>query len=159
MSKNAVVLRVNYYKGYDFVEEHNRVLTKGKVWILKLGKVIPEWRLKELKEECGWVVFRTDKKHGSRFYIAKFVDYHVGKPKNEMNYPDYYSEMIDALSYTMDVSDSGTWLQVEKLSEMSSEQVNSLVMNNSSEKVCELLERCSSSFVYAHFVEEENHNG
>lgn len=140
MNKDAVVLRVNYYKGYDFVEEHNRVLINGKVWVLKLGKVIPEWRLKKLMEESVWIFFRTDKKHGSRFYISKFVDYHVGKPKDKMNYPDYYDEMIEALSYTMDVSDSGTWLQVEKLSEMSSEQVSSLVMNNSNEKVRELLE-------------------
>lgn len=159
MSKTVIVLRVNCYKGYDFVEEHNRVLTDGKVWILKLGKVIPEWRLKKLKDENGYIVFRTDKKHGSRFYIANFVDYRIGRPNGDMKYPKYYSEMIDVLSYTMDVSDSGTWFQVEKINEMSIEQVDSLVMNNSEEKVCKLLERCSSSFVYAHFVKEVNPNG
>lgn len=159
MNKNVIVLRVNSYKGYDFVEEHNRVIADEKVWVLKLGKLIPEWRLIKIKEERGFVVFRTDKKHGSRFYIAKLVDYRVGEPNDQMIYPKYYSEMIDDLSYSMDISDSGTWLQVERIYEMSSEQINALVMNNSNEKVSTLFERCSSSFVYAHFEKEDILNG
>lgn len=159
MSKKAIVLRINYFKDYDFVEAHNNALTNGKVWVLKIGKTIPEKRLKSLKEENGYIVFRTDKKHGSRFFIAKFVDYCIGSPTKDMRYPDYYQEMISMLSYSRDVSDSGSWLQIEKIKEMDIEQINSLVMDNSSEKVCKLLERCSSSFVYAHFTKKDDLNG
>lgn len=84
MSKKAIVLRINCYRDYDFVEEHNNVLVNGKAWVLKIGKVIPEKRLQSLKDENGYIVFRTDKKHGSRFYIAKFVDYYIGEPTVDM---------------------------------------------------------------------------
>jgi hypothetical protein len=155
MSKKAIVLRINCYRDYDFVEEHNNVLVNGKAWVLKIGKVIPEKRLQSLKDENGYIVFRTDKKHGSRFYIAKFVDYYIGEPTVDMKYPNYYREMISKLSYSMDVSDTGSWLQIERINKMKIPQVDSLVMDNSNEKVFKLLERCSSSFVYAHFVEED----
>ena len=49
MNKKVIVLRINCYRDYDFIAEHNKIVDKqGGVWLLKIGRKIPERRLEDL---------------------------------------------------------------------------------------------------------------
>lgn len=152
MSEKVLVLRVNCFQNYDFVKEHNRIVSvNGKVWFLKLGKLIPEKRLVELLNERCKLVLRTDKKHGGEFFATQFYDFYTGSPKVDMVYPEYYNDMINMLSYVKDVSNKGTWLLIGEITKIEDDSVERLVLDKTGEKISQLLDKCSSSFVYAHF--------
>lgn len=100
------------------------------------------------------MVLKIDKRHGGMYFITNLYDYHIGMPSSGMNYPDYYTEMIDTLSYSRDISDDGTWLLIGKNKPLKESEVEKLVLDKTKEHICDLLEKCSLPFIYAHFEED-----
>jgi len=155
MKKKAIVLRINYFEYYDFAEEHNKIAkSDGQVWMLKLGRKISTHRLDALKDTDGMLVLRSDKKHGGKFFCTTLKDYYIGHPQPGMKYPKYYDELIDLYSYSREVSEEGTWLLVGLIEDMDDSAVDKLVLEKTGEPIKTLLERCSTSCMYA--IERED---
>lgn len=111
-----LVMRVNEFRSYSFIEEHCRVIKHyGEAWMLKIGKTIPERSLLSIHEAGSVLLLRTPKKTGGKWYASHFVDFHFGAADKSMIYPEYYHELqasIDELSLT------GTWLKIDHLEEI-----------------------------------------
>ena len=157
MNKKVIVLRINCYRDYDFIAEHNKIVDKqGGVWLLKIGRKIPERRLEDLIETSGILVLKADKRHGGVYFETKLFEYYYGDPSESMYHPDYYDELINVLSYTRDVSVNGTWLLIGKISKMEEERIRRLTLEKTGEPICKLMDKCSTACMYANLIAEED---
>ena len=115
IKKNSPVLllRYNTYQDFDFVKTHSEILKAvGSVWLLKLGKQIPESSLNTFLENDGNIILKAPKKKGGYYHYAHMIGYHVGKPSEDMIYPDYYRKMVrDSYEYTL----CGSWIKIDYL--------------------------------------------
>lgn len=151
-----IVLRINYFKDYDFIAEHNKILdAQQSVWLLKIGRKIPEGRMRELLENQGTLVLKADKKHGGIYYETKVFDYYYGEPKKTMNHPNYYQQLIDTLAYTRDVSVDGTWIKIGIIHKMNENRVRRMILEKTGEPIYELMNKCSTAYMYANLIDEE----
>jgi hypothetical protein len=75
-----------------------------------------------------------------------------------MHFPDYYTQLISSLSYTRNLSFEGTWILIDEIKRMKEEHVASLYLERTGETITSLMEKCSTSFMYAKLVFEEEQN-
>ena len=105
MDENSMLLlRYSSYKKYDFIREHNSIIkNKGSVWMLKVGKCIPENKLQKMYEYGGVMYLRSPKIEGEKFYKAIIKAYYSSEPKRNMILLKYYNEMLNDEDLKKDV--------------------------------------------------------
>lgn len=143
----VLVLRYNSYRNCDFIEEHKNIITNsGSVWMVKLGKKIPESSLNTFQEAGGNLLLKSPKKAGDRFYYAHMSGFSNGKPKADYIYPEYYAKIIEeSCEYTLD----GTWIRIDELFEVKDEYIDHfhLIKNGSSLRAIINATRTSTLYV------------
>lgn len=156
-NKKMMVLRVNQYKSYDVINEHNKILAeKGYVWILKMGKPIPEKAIKGVIDESGILILKMPKSNGGDFYYAKLIECHNGDPEIDYIYPSYYNEMVETPNYDHDYSLCGSWLKISEIKELPLEAVKRLVLINTGNSLIDVVNSTRTSFMYVRCEEDIN---
>lgn len=145
-NKKILVLRYNEYKNYDFIKEHMKILkNQGCVWMLKLGRQIPDQSLRSVIEESGVVIFKSPKKAGNRYFIAQFNEFCNGRMENSEFYPNYYHEMRKE---NYEVSLNGTWLRVIDIAEAPMEVIEQLRLVKNQKKLIDVVGVTRTSMLY-----------
>ena len=145
-----LVMRVNDYKDHQFFKDHDCVMKDvGYVWMLKVGKRIPELRMQDVLKGGGHVIFRGSKASGGKYYYAHVEEVKYGTPDVSMVFPEYYCSMVsDPSLWTLDSLD-GTWLKLTSLQEMRSELIQNIKLISNGKSVDEAMKSSMTSFVYA----------
>ena len=148
-NQKMLLLRYSNYKKYNFIEEHVKTLAeKGTVWMLKIGKNIPENKLKDIYDEGGVLVLRSPKADGSKYYKIEVRSCLNGDPNCEMVYPDYYEDMLDDEDmWGMDTMD-GTWFEVSSIKELPDGASSHFWLISNGKKVEDVLSSTRSSMIY-----------
>ena len=148
-NEKMLLLRYSNYKKFNFIEEHQKTLAaEGTVWMLKIGKKIPETKLKDIYEHGGVLILRSPKASGSKYYAAQIKKCFNGEPDFEMLYPEYYETMLDDDDmWTMD-SLEGTWFQVTAVKELSEDAAFHFFLISNGKPVEEVLSSTRSSMIY-----------
>lgn len=154
-NKRMMVLRVNQYKSYDIIKEHNKISAEiGYVWILKMGKPIPEKAIDDVIDDSGILILKMPKSKGGDFYYTKLTESCNGNPKPDYVYPPYYNEMVETPNFDHDYSLSGTWLRVSKIKELPLETVKKLVLVNTGNSLIDVVNSTRTSFMYVRCDED-----
>ena len=154
-NKKMMVLRVNQYKSYDIIKEHNKISAEnGYVWILKMGKPIPEKAIKDVIDESGILILKMPKSKGGDFYYARLIESRNGNPGTDYAYPSYYNEMVETPNFDHDYSLSGTWLRISEIKELPLEAVNKMVLVNTGNSLIDVVNSTRTSFMYVRCEED-----
>ena len=148
-NQKMLLLRYNEYRKYDFIKEHSAILRQnGYVWLLKVGKSLPDKSVDSIMKCGGWIVFRGPKARGGRLYIAHCREYFNGLPDGNMKYPRYYEEMIEDED-TWFVDDLyGTWFCIDYLEERTLDISSHLFLLSNQKSVIDVLNATRSSVMY-----------
>ena len=149
--KKCLLLRFGNYREYDFINEHKEVIRKyGYVWMLKVGKCIPQSRLDEVFDENRALLLKAPKSIGGKYYHAEVDDYYRGEPRMDMPYPPYYSKMLsDEVWWNVD-SLYGTWLRITAISELGKENIEHLYLFSNKKPVESVLSSTRTSTLYVY---------
>ena len=146
---SKLLLRYSSYKKYDFIREHNSVIQdKGSVWMLKVGKCIPETKLQGMYRDGGILYLRSPKAEGEKIYKAVITAYYLGEPKHNMIFPNYYDEMLNDEDLWLVDSLSGTWFEVVEIKEISKSQAEQLKLVRNGKRAVDVLSCTRSSVLY-----------
>ena len=146
---SMLLLRYSSYKKYDFIREHiNIIENKGSVWMLKVGKNVPEKKLQKMYENGGTLYLRSPKIEGEKIYKATIKAYHLGEPKRNMIFPNYYDEMLNDEALWLIDSLSGTWFEVVAIKEISQAQAERLKLASNGKRAVDVLSCTRSSMLY-----------
>lgn len=152
-SKNILLFRFSNYKRYDFVLEHNKVVEKnGFSWVLKNGKIPDSRKIQKVLDDGGWIVIKTPKASGNKFYITQMTEYSSEAPKNNI-YPAYYSSFI---SDQYGESNSGIWMKIGQIISINEAVANTLVLANGGKPVMDVINRTMTSFMFVNSTEKIN---
>lgn len=144
-----LLLRYSSYKKYDFIQEHQNIIKRyGSVWMMKVGKNIPENKLQTMYKNGGDLILRSPKSEGCKFYKASIKSFYSGKSKSDMKYPEYYKEMLDDEDLWFLESLTGTWFEVERIEEMAIEEAETLVLISNGKRAIDVLANTRSSMIY-----------
>lgn len=148
-NNKMMVLRVNQYKDYDIIKEHNKIVAlDGCVWILKMGKPIPEKAIQSVIDESGVLILKMPKAQGGKFYYTELIECHNGEPEKRYTYPTYYKEMTETPNYDHDYSLCGSWMKITKIRELSEDKANNLVLVNTGNSLVDVVNTTRTSFMY-----------
>ena len=146
-----LLLRYSSYKKHDFISEHRSVIEKhGSVWMLKVGKKIPENKLQKMYQNGGVLYLRSPKNEGEQFYKAKIKAFYSGEPKSNMLFPKYYDEMLNDEDLWMVDTLSGTWFEVVEIKAISQAQAERLKLVSNGKRAVDVLSCTRSSMLYVH---------
>lgn len=121
-------MRFNSYKDNDFIGTHSNIINSiGAVWMVKLGKKIPEKSLEMFIAAGGHLILKAPKSDGGRYYYAHMKEYHIGEPKSNFTYPEYYQVMIDEMC---DFSLDGTWICIDSIKSFDAKLIDHLYLRN-----------------------------
>ena len=148
-NQKMLLLRYSNYKKYNFIDEHRKILAEeGTVWMLKIGKNIPEYKLKEIYAEGGLLILRSPKADGSKYYAIEVTSCFNGEPDFEMIFPEYYETMLDDEDmWTMD-SLQGTWFKVTSIKELPEEVSSHFSLLSNGKMIEDVLNSTRSSMIY-----------
>lgn len=145
-----LIMRVNDYKGYHFVNEHDRLIKDaGYVWMLKAGKKIPESRMEAVLRDGGHIIFRGSKASGGKYHYARAEEVRYGVSDDSMMFPEYYRMMVSDPSLWAFDSLDGTWLKLTLLQEIKPEVVQRIKLISNGKSVDEAMRSSMTSFLYA----------
>lgn len=118
-------LRLNDFNGYNYIEEHKKVIEKeGFVWLLKVGKTINQEFVKKIIEGKGGIILKSSVKNGNKFYYCDLLDNQVPEKNTELIYPKYYDEYFESEAYDVeDMKKSGYWFKITNLKEIKESDV------------------------------------
>lgn len=150
--KKILVLRYSQFRNYDFLSEHKSIIDRlGYVWMLKLGKTVPEYRMKEILAETQAIILKAPKSQGGNYLIAVFDDFYNGKAPKELLFPNYYNEMVDT-SY--EYSLEGTWIKTISVREMTNEEVKKIFLVSNDKNIEDVMKSTRSALLYAYSTED-----
>lgn len=146
---SMLLLRYSSYKKYDFIREHKNIIhKKGSVWMLKVGKCVPENKLQKMYENGGVIYLRSPKNEGEKFYKATIKAYYLGEPKRNMIFPQYYNEMLNDEDLWLVDSLRGTWFEVVEIKEIAQAQAERLKLVSNGKRAVDVLSCTRSSMLY-----------
>lgn len=151
LKKNTAILlfRYNNYKNYDLIKEHKEKLSKaGSVWVLKTGKYMPETKVKMIMESGGLMLLRAPKKSGGGYTYAHIKSVYAGTPKKDMNYPEYYNEMLMDDSLWIVDSLDGTWFEIDMLADVPSNASEHIHLLSNGKLVEDVIKTTRSAMMY-----------
>lgn len=135
-----LLFRYSNFSKHAFLPELEAVIKeKGSVWMLKAGKRSSFARLKEIKENGGWLVLRAPKADGSKSYIAKYTEVSEEDPTDGC-YPEYYDDIIfgDDEKF-MDITPTFQWFKLKLIQELSEKDADKLVVAKTGKPVNEVI--------------------
>lgn len=142
----AIVLRVNNYKGYNFIDEHKNVLNKnGKVTLLKLGRVLAVKSIETVKNSGGFIILKEPKASGGKYYLGKITDIAVGERKPEYLFPEYYLEIEDYEAPLI-----GTWITIEALAMIPEDYTLYFELDKGGKKMVDIVNCTRSPILFVH---------
>lgn len=151
-NEKRLLLRFSDYKSHSFIDEHQNLINEiGEVWMLKMGRRIPNDRLAELFSNGGQLLLKASKHSGGRYYCASVIAARNGTPTAAMIYPQYYSEMLKDENLFCNRSLEGTWFCVENISELPLSIVEKLRLVSNDKMVEDVLGQTRSSVVYVYY--------
>lgn len=144
--ERLLVLRIGEYKKYSFIDEHANVIRKhGFVWMLKLGKAIPNGALDNTIGINSVVLLREPKRVGGKLFLCKCTEYRNGEVLPNYLFPTYYEEMFSEYYW---LSSSGTWLCLTSIIPLDEEYYDTLVMAQSGKPLIQVLNETRTSMMY-----------
>ena len=147
-NKKMLVLRYSPYKKYDFIHEHEKIIDKyGCVWLLKLGKPVPDIALKEILEGDSGLILKAPKKDGGSYYYCHMLSAQNTNVKREMRYPDYYNELMNELYW---YSFTGTWIKIKKFILLEPDEIKHLKLVSNNKDLVEVLGQTRTTMLYAY---------
>lgn len=149
METKMLVMRYADFHEYDFIAEHkNIIVSNGNVWLLKIGKIIPQTKIDELYQEGGVLLLKGPKASGGKYYALQVVDIHTGTPNKNMVYPKYYEKIV--LDENMWAVESlfGNWFKVSNIIEVPSDMIGHIFLASNRKNVEDVLSSTRSSMVY-----------
>lgn len=142
--KVMLVLRVNNYKNYNFVNEHRKLMEEyNTIWMFKVGRPLAQKSIDILMKNGGYVILKEPKASGNRYYICISDEIRQGKPNEKMIYPDYYKEL-----YADGISMEGTWLRISEINEISKEALPYFELSKSHKKMTDVVNSTRSPILY-----------
>lgn len=150
VNTKMLLFRFNNFGKNSFISAHMEILQKfGYVWMLKLGRRSNIEKLKEIKENGGWLVLRSPKADGSMSYIAKFSDISEKEPKDGV-YPNYYDEILSETNDQgfYDPNRSYQWFKIEIISELTESDANTLFISESGKSVNDVIGTTRTAVMY-----------
>lgn len=147
---HLLLLRFNNYKKYSFLDEHLRyVKDDGSVWMLKIGRKIPEAKIQDVLNQGGILILKEPKIDGGKYYVAHIKEYLYGAATYEMSFPEYYYEMADdEMIWNMEEGLFGTWLHVDQIEPLPKDFVPNLKLLSNGKDVEDVLSHTMSSMMY-----------
>lgn len=144
-----LLLRYNNYKKTDFIQEHLACLkSTDHVWILKTGKQLPQAKIKMVLDNGGVVILRAPQSAGGKYYLAHIVESFNGDPSPDMEFPEYYYDMLDDENLWTVESVSGTWFKVDQIEDMPEEAIIHLRLISNGKLADEVIKTTRSATMY-----------
>lgn len=147
-NEKLLVLRFSTYKKYDFIEEHRKIIdATGSVWILKIGRKVPNKTLAEIQSKSAGLILKAPKVAGGKYYYCKMINSLNSKPTDEMEFPSYYRQLMkDMYWFSMD----GTWIKVAEFVELTNEEVAELKLLSNNRSLDEVFTETRTTMLYAY---------
>ncbi len=144
--QKLLVLRIGEYKNYNFVKEHNSIIQeRGLVWMLKLGKTIPQNALDGTIGKNGVVILREPKRAGGGLLLCKCIEYRNDDLLPSSLFPMYYKEMLSEYYW---LSSFGTWLCLTSIVPLGEKYYDSLLLAKNDKPLSQVLSETRTSFMY-----------
>ena len=151
--KRIMVIRYTPFRKYDFIDEHTKLIAqKQSVWMLKIGRKIPEVAINEIITEGGNIVLKAPKSSGGNYYLAHCCAFHQGRASNDMVFPEYYFSING--DFDKDPLD-GTWLKIDRLERLNEHYSDRLYLCRNGKKLNEVIGTTRTSVLYAYYSESE----
>ncbi len=116
--------------------------------MLKIGKMIPESKLSELYHDGGYLILRSPKSDGGKYYLLTIKSAFNGATNGQMLFPEYYKEMLEDDNVWLMDDMTGTWFEVSRIKELSKEYSSHLTLVSNGKKVEDVLNSTRSSMIY-----------
>ena len=147
--KSALLLRYNNYKGTDFIEEHNKVVSvNGYVWMLKAGRKLVENKLNKIMGESALLILKAPKSSGGDYYYAQIAGYRYGGQLEKKESPSYYEKLVDDEKLWQIDSLDGTWLKIGEIKPLAKTVVDELKLVSNNKSVMDVINSTMSSSLY-----------
>lgn len=154
-SKRIMVVRYTPFRKYNFIKEHcNIIKDNGSVWMLKVGRKIPDAAVKDIIHQGGNVILKEPKLSGGRYYYAHCTSSYQGLPIDDMRFPEYYRK-IPREDYDREPLD-GTWLRIDEVCALDEDVVNCLYLCSNNRKLCEVVSQTRTSIMYVYYKTRAN---
>ena len=143
-----ILFRFNNYLSYSFIEEHKKILENEEyVWIMKTGRLCKQSRLDNVTENGGYIILKTPKKEGDRYYIGRYTDVINYFPDSKRCMPVYYNQMRengDLIGLEIQC------FKVNNIEELKNKEIEKLVLSINNRKVSEVISetRTAVMFIY-----------
>lgn len=77
------------------MEEDNKIVKKGYIWMLKAGRKLIENKINKVKDESAILALKSPKAVGGEYYYASIYDYRYGNQINIYESPACYKNLVD----------------------------------------------------------------
>lgn len=132
-NSEAVVIRVNDFRGHSFVEEHQHIIEQdGYVWMLKIGRKISGVSI-QILDKYGQLIIKEPKKNGGKFYACHVLDVKQGRIDEMKHSPEYYTD-LEAEGIEL----NGTWMKVDTLIQIGDSATDNIVLTKSKIKMIDI---------------------
>jgi len=135
-----LVLRVNNFASYTFVDEHKKAINKHKaVWMLKVGRELAEQSIEKVMEESKKLIIKEPKHSGNHYYLCNICEIRTGEADSSMTMPKYYQELKES-----GVSMTGTWIKIDSMKQIPEKDLIHFELVKSGKKMTEVI-NCTRS--------------
>lgn len=145
---DMLLFRYKSYAKTDFINEHISILKdNGYVWMLKVGKRTSLDRINHILKAGGWMILRSPKVDGSKFYLAKFTEMSEDEPEDNV-YPEYYQEILDDDDNLVFETLNYQWFKITMLIELDEVYSKTLCMSNTNKKVIDVIDTTRTAVMF-----------
>ena len=153
--KAALLLRYSDYRNTEFIQEHNKIVSKqGYVWLLKAGRRLVENKLAKVKKESSLIILKAPKGKGGDYYYAEILDYRYGRQINEGESPEYYKNLPGDEKLWQIESLDGTWIKIGQINPICKELMDKFVLLSNEKSVVDVINSTMSAVLYIWCKEE-----
>ena len=141
-----LLLRYSNYGKNNFIEEHLKVIREsGFVWMMKIGKRTNIIKINEVLEQGGYLVLKSPKRDGEKYYLARFVEVKECPPDDDNHTPKYYTDIYrDGLL----ADASAQTFKLVEVTELNDELVRTLRLKLNGKPVSEVIKETRTSVMF-----------
>jgi hypothetical protein len=141
---DILVLRVNNFQNFNFIEEHSKVLCyNNSVWMLKVGRPLAHKSIEMVKDKGGILIIKEPKKTGGTYYACHIEEIHNGMNSNKYVYPNYYA-ILESEGFIL----SGTWLNITGMLPIPETLLRNFELSNGRKKMADIVNSTQSPILY-----------
>ncbi len=142
--KRILVLRVNNFHQYNFIDEHKKCLeTSTYVWMLKAGRPLADKSLDEVIKDGGYLILKEPKGSGNRYYACLISEVKQGHKSDDMIHPAYYKEL-----FADGISLAGTWLKISGIIEIDEAHLSLFELVKNKKQMTEIVSTTRSPILF-----------